>query len=69
MMNGRLNSNMKKLTLSERLTGSELGRSLLSFKREFIWVGVFSFFANLLMLSPTLYMLQVFDRVMLSQNE
>jgi ATP-binding cassette subfamily C exporter for protease/lipase len=48
---------------------SELGRSLLSFKREFIWVGVFSFFANLLMLAPTLYMLQVFDRVMLSQNE
>ena len=48
---------------------TELGRSLLSFKREFLWVGVFSFFANLLMLAPTLYMLQVFDRVMLSQNE
>jgi len=51
------------------LNQSELGRSLLSFKREFVWVGVFSFFANLLMLAPTLYMLQVFDRVMLSQNE
>jgi ATP-binding cassette subfamily C exporter for protease/lipase len=60
---------MNKLSLTERLTNSELGRSLLSFKREFMWVGVFSFFANLLMLSPTLYMLQVFDRVMLSQNE
>ena len=51
------------------LSKSELGRSLLTFKREFVWVGVFSFFANLLMLAPTLYMLQVFDRVMLSQNE
>jgi ATP-binding cassette, subfamily C, bacterial exporter for protease/lipase len=52
-----------------RLIDSELGRSLLTLKREFVWAGVFSFFANLLMLSPTLYMLQVFDRVMLSQNE
>jgi ATP-binding cassette subfamily C exporter for protease/lipase len=48
---------------------SDLGRSLWTFRKEFLWVGVFSFFANLLMLSPTLYMLQVFDRVMLSQNE
>ncbi len=53
----------------KRFVDSELGRSLLTFKREFVWVGVFSFFANLLMLAPTLYMLQVFDRVMLSQNE
>lgn len=51
------------------LARSELGRSIWTFRREFVWVGVFSFFANLLMLAPTLYMLQVFDRVMLSQNE
>ena len=51
------------------LARSELGRSIWTFRREFVWVGVFSLFANLLMLSPTLYMLQVFDRVMLSQNE
>ena len=48
---------------------SDLGRSLWTFRKEFVWVGVFSFFANLLMLTPTLYMLQVYDRVMLSQNE
>jgi ATP-binding cassette subfamily C exporter for protease/lipase len=48
---------------------SDLGRSLWTFRKEFVWVGVFSFFANLLMLAPTLYMLQVFDRVMISQNE
>jgi len=51
------------------LARSELGRSIWTFRREFVWVGVFSFFSNLLLLSPTLYMLQVFDRVMLSQNE
>lgn len=45
---------------------SALGRAMWRFRREFFWVGVFSFFANLLMLTPTLYMLQVFDRVMIS---
>ncbi len=46
-----------------------LTRSLLAFKKEFFWVGVFSLVANVLTLSPTLYMLQVFDRVMLSQSD
>lgn len=45
-----------------------LGTTLRSFKREFFWLCVFSMFANLLLLAPTLYMLQVFDRVMLSGN-
>ena len=45
---------------------SVLGRALWRFRREFAWVGVFSFFVNLLALTPTLYMLQVFDRVMVS---
>jgi ATP-binding cassette subfamily C exporter for protease/lipase len=45
---------------------SLLGRALWTFRREFVWVGVFSLFANLLSLTPTLYMLQVFDRVMIS---
>jgi len=34
-----------------------------------MWVGVFSLIANLLMLTPSIYMLQVYDRVMKSQNE
>lgn len=37
-------------------------------KRELLVVGLFSFVVNLLMLAPSLYMLQVFDRVMVSQN-
>lgn len=48
---------------------SELARALGAFRREFIMVAVFSAVANLLLLAPTLYMLQVFDRVMLSQSE
>jgi ATP-binding cassette subfamily C exporter for protease/lipase len=46
-----------------------LTRSLLAFKKEFLWVGIFSLIANILTLSPTLYMLQIFDRVMLSQSD
>ena len=48
---------------------SELGRVLWTFRREFVWVGLFSLVANLLMLTPTLYMLQVFDRVMVSGSQ
>ena len=48
---------------------SELTQTLTRFRREFVWVGLFSMLANLLMLSPTLYMLQVYDRVLLSQSE
>jgi ATP-binding cassette subfamily C exporter for protease/lipase len=51
------------------LARSDLGRALWTFRREFAWVGVFSAIANLLMLSPTLYMMQVFDRVMHSRSE
>jgi ATP-binding cassette subfamily C exporter for protease/lipase len=51
------------------LTQTELGRLLWSFRRELAWAAVFSFFCNLLMLTPTLYMLQLFDRVMLTGNE
>jgi ATP-binding cassette subfamily C exporter for protease/lipase len=48
---------------------SELTRSLWNFRREFYLVGACSFVANLLMLAPTLYMMQVYDRVLVSRNE
>ncbi len=48
---------------------SELAATLWKFRREFIVCTVFSIVVNLLMLTPTLYMLQVFDRVMLSASE
>ena len=46
----------------------ELSRTLWRFRYEFMVAGVFSMVANLLMLTPTIYMLQVYDRVMLSQS-
>ena len=48
---------------------SELTETLWAFRREFLVVGVFSMVANLLMLTPTIYMLQVFDRVMVSHSQ
>ena len=48
---------------------SELTQALWTFRREFLVVGVFSMVATVLMLSPTLYMLQVYDRVMVSRSE
>lgn len=38
-------------------------------RNAFITVAIFSGFLNLLMLSPSLYMLQVYDRVLTSRNE
>jgi ATP-binding cassette subfamily C exporter for protease/lipase len=52
--------------------GSRYGtvaRMLWGFRRELGWVLVFSAFANALLLAPTVYMLQLFDRVMHSGNE
>jgi ATP-binding cassette subfamily C exporter for protease/lipase len=48
---------------------SVLARQLWAFRKEFFWVGVFSMIANVLMLTPTLYMLQVYSRVMKSGSE
>ena len=48
---------------------SQLAKAIYRFKREFLWVGVFSMITNLLMLTPTIYMLQIFDRVLVSQSE
>ena len=48
---------------------SEIIDALSSFKGAFRTVGVFSAIINLLMLAPSLYMLQVYDRVLQSRNE
>lgn len=48
---------------------SELAQVLWRFRRVFALVGLLSMLANLLMLTPTIYMLQVYDRVMASRSE
>ena len=57
---------MKKGAFFDR---SELARHLWSFRKEFLWVGFFSMIANLLLLTPTLYMLQLYDRVLTGRSE
>ena len=42
---------------------------ILSFRREFFAVGVCGLIVNLLMIAPSIYMLQIFDRVMINRNE
>lgn len=50
------------------LPRDEIMQALLGFKQAFRSVGVFSMIINLLMLAPSLYMLQVYDRVLASRN-
>ena len=47
---------------------SELRKILLLSRRGFLYAGLFSAFINLLMLTPTFYMLQVYDRVVSSRS-
>lgn len=47
---------------------SELLSVLVSFRGTFLYVGLFSFIINALMLVPSIYMLQVYDRVLASRN-
>lgn len=48
---------------------NEIEQALLAFKSTFWTIGTFSAITNLLMLVPSLYMLQVYDRVLASRNE
>lgn len=51
-----------------KLPSNEIIHALLSYKRVFRTIGIFSMLINLLMLVPSLYMLQVYDRVLPSRN-
>ncbi|MBC3412216.1 type I secretion system permease/ATPase [Pseudomonas sp. SWRI107] len=50
-------------------TRTELEQALATCKNSFLSVGFFSFFVNLLMLVPSFYMLQVYDRAVGSASE
>ena len=47
----------------------ELGQVIILFRKELFVIGLLSLVVNVLTLAPTFYMLQVYDRVMVSQNE
>jgi len=53
----------------KQATGSELKEAILASKKSFLVVGFFSMFINILMLVPSLYMLQLYDRVLTSKSE
>lgn len=55
---------MKKLMLPR----TELAEVLFSFRKTFYMAGLFSMFINILGLVPSIYMLQVYDRVLQSRN-
>lgn len=52
-----------------KIPQNEIMQTLADFKGAFRSVGIFSAIINLLMLVPSLYMLQVYDRVLASQNK
>ncbi len=56
------------MNLKFKIPQNEVAQTLLEFKSAFKTVGVFSAVTNLLMLTPSLYMLQVYDRVLPSRN-
>lgn len=56
---------MQPSSESKNVLESALG----ALKKFFLTAGVFSFFINALMLVPAIYMLQVYDRVLVSRNE
>lgn len=56
---------LREIALQQGLAG----RILWQFRLDIVWVFIFSLFMNLFTLTPTLYMMQIYDRVMLSQSQ
>lgn len=56
------------MTSSKDRATNDLKETILSERKSFIQVGVFSLFINLILLVPPLYMLQVYDRVLASRS-
>lgn len=54
--------------LREFFNRSELTQRLYTLRKEFIVAAIFTAVINVLMLTPTLYMLQLFDRVLMSYS-
>jgi ATP-binding cassette subfamily C exporter for protease/lipase len=54
---------------SQASTRGEIAQAVWSLRGAWLVVAIFSLVANVMMLAPTLYMLQVFDRVMVSYSE
>ena len=51
------------------MSNNPIAKAVRGLRQEVVWVGVFSFVANLLALTPAVYSLQIMDRVMVYRNE
>ncbi|MFA6136915.1 MAG: type I secretion system permease/ATPase [Sulfurimonas sp.] len=59
---------MAQVQKNQKSKVSELKSAIMQSKKSFMIVGFFSLFINLLMLVPSLYMLQLYDRVLTSRS-
>jgi ATP-binding cassette, subfamily C, bacterial exporter for protease/lipase len=55
--------------MRQMIPQNEITEALLKFKKTFHSIGAFTAGINLLMLVPSIYMMQVYDRVLASQND
>ena len=55
--------------MSNKAIKSDLLKALILCKNAFLTAAIFSLVINLLMLTPTIYMLQLYDRVLSSRSE
>ena len=55
--------------LRNNIPKNEITEALLQFKKAFRSIGIFTAIINLLMLVPSIYMMQVYDRVLASRND
>jgi len=63
-----LHHDIKSASVNKSQQPAELKRALASCRQSFLFVLLFSLFINLLMLAPSLYMLQVYDRVITTRS-
>lgn len=59
----------RSIPTSSRNEASDLSRALAACRRSFVTTAFFSLFVNLLMLVPAIYMLAIYDRVLMSGSE
>ena len=64
-----VNTNLLEIAGQVKALPPELHAALRKTRSEFLTVGIYSLIINCLMLTPSIYMLQVYDRVMVSQSE
>ena len=63
-----MNTTTTSSTNPQSTPRGEIGKALRSLRGAWVAVAIFSMVANVMLLAPTIYMLQVYDRVLNSRN-